>query len=51
VQNVEKYRDRFGCEFIIFPNPLYGGWEKPFRGESPETTVRNKKDALREYRP
>lgn len=25
---VEKYKDDFGRRFIIFPNPMYGEWEK-----------------------
>ncbi len=26
--SVVKYKDLFGTEFIIFPNPMYGEWEK-----------------------
>jgi 5'-nucleotidase (lipoprotein e(P4) family) len=25
---VEKYREEFGKKFILFPNPMYGEWEK-----------------------
>jgi hypothetical protein len=35
----------------MLPNPLYGGWEKPFRGESSEAGSLNKKEALNFYRP
>jgi 5'-nucleotidase (lipoprotein e(P4) family) len=48
--NVMANRDMFGYEFIILPNPLYGGWEKSFRGESAEATNQNKRDALRVYK-
>jgi 5'-nucleotidase (lipoprotein e(P4) family) len=31
---VDKERSRWGCEFIILPNPAYGEWTKPLgRGE------------------
>ncbi len=26
--SVAKYKDLFGTEYIIFPNPMYGEWEK-----------------------
>lgn len=42
--------ERFGYEYIILPNPLYGGWEKPFRGDSPEAGNLNKKEALHSFR-
>lgn len=48
-QAVEEYRDSFGSAFIILPNPMYGAWEKPFRGESPRETFLNKKEALEPY--
>lgn len=47
---VMKNRDMFGYEFIILPNPLYGSWEKPFRGESPLLTKQNKTEGLRAYK-
>ena len=50
LENVLAYRESFGFEYIILPNPLYGGWEKKFRGESPEETRLNKFDALVSYR-
>lgn len=28
VQNVEKQKDEFGKKLIVFPNPMYGDWEK-----------------------
>lgn len=48
-ENVMKNRDMFGFEFIILPNPLYGGWEKPFREASPALTKQNKMESLRAY--
>lgn len=48
-QALEKYRDKFGTEFIVLPNPMYGSWEKPLRGETAEITVRNKKGVLDYY--
>ena len=50
VQQVWENRDRFGTRFILLPNPMYGGWEKPFRGETPEATVQLKKEALKPYK-
>ncbi|MCF6183275.1 MAG: 5'-nucleotidase, lipoprotein e(P4) family [Bacteroidales bacterium] len=26
--SVAKYKDLFGAEYIVFPNPMYGEWEK-----------------------
>lgn len=49
-EKVMAHADRFGYEYIILPNPLYGGWEKPFRGESPEAANLNKKKALISFR-
>lgn len=49
LENVLASRVLFGFEYIILPNPLYGGWEKPFRGESPGETRLNKIDALESY--
>lgn len=46
-KRVMENRDMFGYEFIILPNPLYGSWEKPFRGESSWETNRNKSEGLR----
>ncbi|UQD53360.1 5'-nucleotidase, lipoprotein e(P4) family [Bacillus methanolicus] len=28
VQNVEKRKDEFGKKLIVFPNPMYGDWER-----------------------
>ena len=49
-ENVLTHRESFGYEYIVLPNPLYGGWEKTFRGKSPEETRFNKMDALVSYR-
>jgi 5'-nucleotidase (lipoprotein e(P4) family) len=32
VAMVEKYREEFGHRFIVFPNPMYGEWEKNLYG-------------------
>lgn len=32
VSTVEKYRNEFGKRFIVFPNPMYGEWEKSVYG-------------------
>jgi len=49
IENVISNQDLFGSEFIILPNPLYGGWEKPFRGATPLESIKNKRAALRAY--
>ena len=50
-ETVLTHRESFGFEYIILPNPLYGGWEKKFRGESPGDSRLNKFDALVSYAP
>lgn len=50
LDNVLANRERFGFEYIILPNPLYGSWEKPFRGESEYDERLKKNKALRAYR-
>lgn len=50
MDNVMANSALFGRDYIILPNPLYGGWEKPFRGESPEESNLNKRNALNYYR-
>ncbi len=50
MENVLANSELFGQEYIILPNPIYGGWEKPFRGESPEASNLNKREALDYYR-
>ena len=49
-QLVKENREQFGSEYIILPNPMYGGWEKPFRGEGMEAEQQRKMDALRSFR-
>lgn len=49
-KSVMENRDVFGLEFIILPNPLYGAWEKPFRGESSKETNGNKIKSLKFYK-
>jgi 5'-nucleotidase (lipoprotein e(P4) family) len=44
---VDRQRDLFGSSFFLLPNPIYGGWEKPYRGESPRATYLNKLEALK----
>ena len=50
-KHVFTNREKFGFQYIILPNPLYGAWEKPFRGDSPEAGNINKRNALKSYRP
>jgi len=49
-QSVEEYRDSFGTSFILLPNPIYGGWEKPYAGETLLETTQLKKKALKSFR-
>ncbi|MFH0759048.1 MAG: 5'-nucleotidase, lipoprotein e(P4) family [Bacteroidota bacterium] len=49
-ERVDEKRDLFGTTFFLLPNPMYGSWEKPFRGEFPEETRSLKKEQLRTYR-
>jgi len=49
VEHVMDLREHFGLEFIILPNPLYGSWEKPFRGPTSTESNRLKREALRAY--
>lgn len=46
---VYKNRHQFGERFIMLPNPMYGGWEKAFRGGTPEQTIENKLEGLIPY--
>lgn len=46
---VKEYRYQFGESFILLPNPMYGGWEKAFRGDTPAQTIQNKRRALHSY--
>jgi len=35
---VSENKDKFGTQFIIFPNPIYGEWEKPiYKGDFKKT--------------
>jgi 5'-nucleotidase (lipoprotein e(P4) family) len=50
---VEKYRSEFGRRFIVFPNPMYGEWEKNIYGEErdqPKSEMfRKRRSALESY--
>jgi acid phosphatase len=52
---VERYRDRWGEEWIVLPNPTYGSWEGALYGEGEELTAddraRLRLEALTELRP
>ncbi len=50
LERVNENRELFGTTYIILPNPMYGSWEKPFRGESPPETVAIKKEKLKPYK-
>lgn len=49
-ENVLANAEHFGFDYIILPNPLYGGWEKSFRGDSPGASNLNKKECLVSFR-
>ena len=52
---VERYRDRWGEEWIILPNPIYGSWEGALYGEGEELTAEDRArlrlEALDDLRP
>jgi 5'-nucleotidase (lipoprotein e(P4) family) len=51
---VERYRDRWGEEWIILPNPNYGSWEGALYGEEELTAndrIRLRLEALDDLRP
>jgi acid phosphatase len=52
---VERYRDRWGEEWIVLPNPNYGSWEGALYGEGEELTdddrARLRLEALEDLRP
>lgn len=41
-EQTDQYRDSFGSRFIVFPNPMYGNWTKPFQSglDNPTPTER-----------
>ena len=49
LEEVERNREKFGYEFILLPNPMYGSWEKPYRGDSPAYSIEKKKAAIRAF--
>ncbi len=48
--SVAKYKDLFGAEYIVFPNPMYGEWEKAvYKGDFSKPNAEKRKmriDAL-----
>jgi 5'-nucleotidase (lipoprotein e(P4) family) len=42
-QLVENNRARWGTQWLILPNPMYGSWEKALTGDSPECGALQKK--------
>ncbi|NOZ36091.1 MAG: 5'-nucleotidase, lipoprotein e(P4) family [Chlorobi bacterium] len=45
--SVAKYKDLFGTEYIIFPNPMYGEWEKAvYEGDFSKTDAEKRKMRL-----
>jgi acid phosphatase len=51
---VGGYRDRWGEEWIILPNPIYGSWEGALYGEgdpTPDDRIRLRLQALDDLRP
>ncbi len=53
VSLVEKYRNEFGKRFIVFPNPMYGDWEKNIygnqKGLTEEAKFKFRRDAIDKY--
>jgi len=42
--SVAKYKDLFGAEYIIFPNPMYGEWEKAvYKGDFSKSDAEKRK--------
>ena len=50
---VEEYKHEFGRRFILFPNPMYGEWEKNIYGKeknlSNDKMFKKRRAALRSY--
>lgn len=46
-QIVESFKDRFGAEFIVLPNPMYGDWENKGLYEGSYNWSPAQKDSLR----
>jgi 5'-nucleotidase (lipoprotein e(P4) family) len=46
--SIVRYRNDFGSKFILFPNPMYGYWEKQIYGEG--TYSSEQKDSIRKLR-
>lgn len=50
---VEKYQNEFGRRFIVFPNPMYGDWEKniygPERNQAASDMFKKRRAALKAY--
>lgn len=46
IDSVVKYKDLFGDKFIVFPNPMYGDWEK-FIWKGEKNLSAGLKDSLR----
>lgn len=42
--NVKKHKSLFGNKYIILPNPMYGGWEKPFFKNQKNLTSEQKQE-------
>jgi len=55
IQAVEKQKDEFGKKLIVFPNPMYGDWEKAIYGnkdiESDEEKAKLRKESLQPFSP
>ena len=46
---VRENKELFGSRYIVLPNPMYGSWEKPFRSDDENGSLKMKKEALRAY--
>jgi 5'-nucleotidase (lipoprotein e(P4) family) len=45
VDQVNAFKKEFGKRFIVFPNPMYGDWERPIYGREERTAAQ--RDSLR----
>lgn len=50
---LDKWRSEFGRKFIVFPNPMYGNWTKPYTFQSDslskEQLAEKRKESLESY--
>lgn len=47
LNRVHAFKKEFGKRFIVFPNPMYGDWERPIYGGRERTATAAQRDSLR----